>query len=169
MNSNTKQSIRLLTFSAVFCAIVYVATTFVRIPVVIGYVHIGDAFIYLAAAMLPLPYALGIGAVGAGLADLIGYPLYAPGTIIIKMLMVLFFTSKKDKILCAHNVTAVVPAGVVCVGGYYLYEVILTSSFSAPVAGIVFNVAQAAASAVVFLAVGCAFDKLKLHDRIIKY
>ena len=168
MNSNSKKNLRLLTLSAVFCAIVYVATTFVRIPVVIGYVHIGDAFIYLAAAMLPMPYALGVGAVGAGLADLIGYPLYAPGTIIIKMLMVLFFSSKKEKMLCVRNITAVVPAGIVCVGGYYLYEVILTKSFAAPVAGIVFNVAQAAASAVIFLVIGFTFDKMKLRDKIIK-
>jgi len=164
----SKQNIRLLTLSAVFCAIVYVATTFIRIPAVVGYVHIGDAFIYLAAAMLPTPYALGIGAVGAGLADLIGYPMYAPGTIIIKMLTVLFFTSKKDKILCIRNITATLPAGIACVGGYYLYETILTKSFSAPIAGIVFNVAQTAASAVIFIVIGLVFDKMKLRDRIMK-
>lgn len=169
MKNKNKYRIRLLTLSAVFCAMTYAATTFVRIPISSnGYVHIGDAFIYLAAAMLPTPFACGIGAVGAGLADLIGYPIYAPGTILIKVLTALLFTSKKDSIICAHNLTALIPASLICVGGYYIYEVILTSSLAAPIVGIPFNVAQSAASAIIFCVIGITFDNLNLRQRIIK-
>ena len=34
-----------------------------------GYIHFGDALIYVAAVLLPRPYALVAAAVGGGLAD----------------------------------------------------------------------------------------------------
>lgn len=170
--SNLKHNhIRLITLAAVLCALVFVATAYLpRIPLGAGgYVHIGDAFIYLAASLLPLPYACAVGAIGAGLADaLTGYIVYTPGTALIKAAMALFFTYKNRKILCARNLTAVVPAGAVCAVGYYLYDVILTKSFAAPLAWIWGNVLQAVASAVIFVVLGFVFDRFNLKSNIMK-
>ena len=52
-----KQQIRLICFSGLLAALVLVLTAFVHIPVHTGYVHVGDAFIYLGACLLPMPYA----------------------------------------------------------------------------------------------------------------
>ncbi len=158
-------NIRALILSSVFAAIVFVSTAYLpRFPIVSGgYVHIGDAFIYLSACILPTPYACAVGAVGAGIADsLTGYVVYLPATIIIKALMAVFFSSKKSKILSKRNVFAVVPAGFVCVLGYYLYEVLLMRSFLAPIVSLYFNFAQAVASAVLFVVLALLFDKFGL-------
>ena len=70
-------------------AMVGVATTFLHVPIVGGgYVHMGDTVIYLAAALLPTPYAMAAAAVGAGLADLLVAPMWAPFTVVIKAAMV---------------------------------------------------------------------------------
>lgn len=56
--------------AALFAAIITVVTAYVlRIPTGNGYIHLGDSFIFLAASLLPLPYAIAAAAVGAGLAD----------------------------------------------------------------------------------------------------
>ncbi|MBQ8508959.1 MAG: TIGR04002 family protein [Clostridia bacterium] len=163
-------NVRTITLTAVFCALVFVVTAYLpRIPFAGGYVHIGDAFIYLAAAILPTPLACAVGAIGAGLADaLTGYIIYAPGTMVIKALTALVFTSKKDRILCPRNLIGIVPAGIICVGGYYLYDVILTGSFAGPVENIFFNFLQAVASAAIFLMLGVLFDSTGLRRRMLK-
>ena len=79
--------IKYLVLTAVLAAMVYVLTAFVRIPTHQGYIHVGDGIIYLAAALLPMPYAMLCGAVGAGLSDyLAGYAIWVLPTVIIKAL-----------------------------------------------------------------------------------
>ena len=52
--------------AALFAAIITVVTAYVlRIPTGNGYIHLGDSFIFLAASLLPLPYAIAAAAVGA--------------------------------------------------------------------------------------------------------
>lgn len=171
MSESKHDRMRFITLAAVLCALVFVATAYLpRIPLGAGgYVHIGDAFIYLAAVLLPMPYAFAVGAIGAGLADaLTGFLIYAPATVVIKAAMALFFTYKNKKIICARNLTAVIPAGVVCIAGYYLYDVILAKSFAAPLAWIWGNVLQAVSSAVIFIVLGFVFDKFNLKNNIVK-
>lgn len=56
--SNQKK-LRLLTVTAMFAAAITVTTAYLlHIPIPTGgYVHLGDALIYLAACLLPVPYA----------------------------------------------------------------------------------------------------------------
>ena len=89
--------------AALFTAIIFVFTMFVKVPVGIGYIHLGDAFLYLYACMGGGWYALLAGALGEGLADLAGgFAIYAPATIIIKPLVALPFvllSRREPKIL----------------------------------------------------------------------
>ena len=99
-----RKSIKLLTLSGLFAAIIFVLTAYVHIPSHNGYTHIGDAFIYLAATILPMPYAICASAIGAMFADVLsGYAIWAPATIIIKILVALLFTSKNEKIVCKRS------------------------------------------------------------------
>ena len=66
---NYQDHLKYTVLAAMFAAMVYVMTAFVHIPTNQGYVHIGDGIIFLAAAILPAPYAMAAGAVGAGLSD----------------------------------------------------------------------------------------------------
>lgn len=161
------KKITLMCLTGVFTALVFVVTAYLHIPTNNGYIHVGDGLIYLAACLLPWPYAMVVGAGGAFLADcLTGFAVWAPGSVIIKALTVLFFTRKEDKVINLRNSLALLPATLMCVGGYYLYEALLYSNFVSPLAGIPASLTQSLASAVVFVAIGLAIDKMKIKSKI---
>ena len=161
------KKITLMCLTGVFTALVFVVTAYLHIPTNNGYIHVGDGLIYLAACLLPWPYAMVVGAGGAFLADcLTGFAVWAPGSVIIKALTVLFFTRKEDKVINLRNSLALLPATIMCVGGYYLYESLIYSNFVSPLAGIPASLTQSLASAVVFVAIGLAIDKMKLKSKI---
>ncbi|MBQ8531846.1 MAG: TIGR04002 family protein [Clostridia bacterium] len=163
-----KQKIKLMCLAGVFTALVYVFTAYLHIPSHTGYTHVGDGFIYLAACLLPLPYAAFVGAVGALLADcLTGFAIWAPGSVIIKAVAVLFFVRKSEKIITLRNALALLPASAVCIGGYYLYEAIITGNFVAPIAGIPGYITQSVLSSILFVVLGLALDKIKAKDHIL--
>lgn len=162
-----KNQNKLLCLSAVFCAVVFITTAYLHIPSHTGYTHVGDAFIYLAACLLPTPYAIFAGAGGAMLADcLTGYAIWAPGTIIIKTAAVLLFNHKTDKILTLKNALMLIPSAIFCIGGYYLYESAILGNFLAPLAGIVGYITQAVLSSALFIILAAALDKLNIKKRI---
>lgn len=176
MNKNIKH----LVFAALFAALIAVFTAFVKFPFGPGgYVHLGDILIYLAASMLPLPYAMGAAAVGGMFADIIaGAPLWAPATFIIKALLVIAFTCKKDKIICGRNIGAAGLGIVITVVGYYFAEVILLTlngdyaSYSVALGSALlsapWNILQSVASGILFIIIGFALDKAKIKQNLIE-
>ena len=161
------KKITLMCLTGVFIALVFVVTAYLHIPTNNGYIHVGDGLIYLAACLLPWPYAMVVGAGGAFLADcLTGFAVWAPGSVIIKALTVLFFTRKEDKVINLRNSLALLPATIMCVGGYYLYESLIYSNFVAPLSAIPASLIQSLASAIVYVAIGLAVDKMKLKSKI---
>ena len=161
------KKITLMCLTGVFTALVFVVTAYLHIPTNNGYIHVGDGLIYLAACLLPWPYAMVVGAGGAFLADcLTGFAVWAPGSVIIKALTVLFFTRKEDKVINLRNSLALLPATIMCVGGYYLYESLIYSNFVAPLSAIPASLIQSLASAIVYVAIGLAVDKMKLKSKI---
>ena len=87
---NSTKHIQLICVTGLFAAMIYVLTAWLHIPTGAGYTHAGDGLIYLAASMLPTPYAMAAGAIGAGLADLIGgYTVWVLPTIVIKSMWAL--------------------------------------------------------------------------------
>ena len=162
------QKIRLMCMTGIFTAIVFVFTAYLHIPSHTGYTHVGDGFIYLAACMLPLPYAMFVGAGGALLADcLTGYAIWAPGSIIIKTVAVLFFSRKSARIISVRNLLALIPAWAICIGGYYLYEALITGNFVAPLSGIPGYITQSVLSSILFIVAGSAMDKLNAKNTLV--
>ena len=161
------KKIKNMCLAGIFTAAVFVFTAYLHIPIHTGYIHVGDAFIYIAACLLPTPYAVFVGAGGALLADcLTGYAIWAPGSLIIKAAAVFFFSRKSKNIITLHNILALIPAWVLCIGGYYLYEAVITGNFAAPAAGILGNVIQCAFSTIIFVILGIVVDKLKLKAKL---
>ncbi len=163
-----KNNIKYLCLAGIFTALVFVTTAYLHIPSHTGYTHVGDGFIYLAACMLPMPYAIFVGCGGAVLADcLTGFAMWAPGSAIIKAAAVLFFTSKnKDKkIINTRNLLSLIPASALCIGGYYLYESLITQNFIAPLAGIPGYITQSVLSSILFVLLSFALDKLRIRER----
>ncbi|MBU3877886.1 TIGR04002 family protein [Faecalicatena sp. AGMB00832] len=164
MKNNTSK----LTMTGLFAAMITVMTAYIcHIPYGAngGYIHFGDALIYMAAVFLPRPYALTAAAIGGGMADLLTAPMWAPATIVIKMLITLPFTSKEGRILIPRNIAAPFVAAVISATGYYLAEGILFGSFIAPLASIAGSAVQSGGSAVIFLVLAAAMDKAHLKSK----
>ncbi len=163
MNRRNQAQVKYMCLAGILTALVFVFTAYLHIPSYNGYVHIGDGFICFAACLLPLPYGLFVGAGGAVLADcLTGYAVWAPGSAVIKALTVLCFCRKGKKLLSGRNVVALLPAALICVGGYYLYGSIIAGSVAAPLADIPGNIIQSVCSSVLFAVLGTTADKLNV-------
>ena len=155
-----------LSFTGMFAALIFVVTVFLKVPVASGYVHIGDSLIYLATLIIG-PWAMLAGALGEALADIAGsYLMYAPATVIIKVLTVVpfLFIKKEDKLLSVKSALMTLPAGLITVGGYFLADLIIDKSYA--VVDLPGNVIQALASAVIFIVLAFAFDKSKIKNKI---
>ena len=116
MRAHTK--LQSLVTAAILAAAITIMTAFlfhVPIGATGGYVHFGDALIYLSAALLPAPYAVGAAVVGAGLADLLTAPMWMPATVVIKSLVVLPFSSRGERLLTRRNAAATLLAGAITV------------------------------------------------------
>ena len=154
--------------SALFIAMTTALTYFIKIPVANGYIHAGDGIVYLAACVLPAPYALFAAGIGGALADIFsGYPLFSFPTFIIKALITLLFTSKNDTVLTKRNALMVLPAGMVTVTGYFLAGWMFYG-WEGAVPGLLGDVIQAAGSAILFLVLASAFDKNKLKQKLVR-
>lgn len=156
------RKIKLLTLTGLMAAIITLFTAYIaHIPVGVngGYIHLGDSLIYLSAALLPMPYAMAAGAIGGGLADLLTAPMWAPATVIIKILIVIPFTSHGKSILGKRNLIAPVIAMFITVIGYYIADVILFGKEAAFLISVSSNGLQGIGSAAVFYILGTALEK----------
>lgn len=168
VKTQTQTRMNYLTKAALFAALICVMTAFIcHIPVGIngGYIHLGDTLIYLAATLLPLPYALLAAAIGGVMADLLTAPLWAPATLIIKMLLVLPFTQKKETIINLRNILALFAGFVVSLVGYSIAELILFGSFAALIPSLIATSIQSFGSAALFLLLGSSLDKMNFKKR----
>ena len=172
MNQKTKNLN--LVLSALFAAIITIFTAWLfHIPIKIGsntaYLHFGDAFLFLAASLLPTGYASAVAAVGGGLADLFcGSAVWAPFTIVIKALIAACFSSKGKKILSKRNLFAFIPALFITVIGYYIAEAIIYGNWITPALSVLGNVVQIFGSAVIYIFVSVALQKIGIKNRLIK-
>ncbi|MCL2106565.1 MAG: TIGR04002 family protein [Oscillospiraceae bacterium] len=139
-----------------------------------GYLHAGDAVVYLAACLLPMPYAMAAGAIGGGLADVLGgAAMWAPATLVIKSLLTVPFGWKRrsgQKLLGPRAALAVPAASLISILGYYAAELILFPQnwrelllYSVPG-----NALQAVFSAALFLPLAAVLDRSKLTDRLLR-
>ena len=153
---------RQLTFAGVFAALIFIVTRVIHIPVGTagGYIHVGDAFVYLAACLLPRPLAFAAAAIGAGFSDLFtpGAAVWILPTVIIKPLCCAAFTNG-GKLLQTRNVAALVIAAVITAVGYGIATAVITGSIAIAIAETPFSLVQSAASAACFFVLSAALDK----------
>lgn len=159
-HTNAHTHIKHICICAMLAALAFVATYFIKVPLPVGYVHVGDAIVFLTAALLPTPYAMIASAVGVSLADLCGgYAIYIPITALIRILTVLGFSRKKPMI-SVRNMIGLALGIVICAAGYWAFEAIFVYETPlAALAGVPFNLAQSAVGAVIYLVVAKAAGK----------
>ena len=172
MLNRSVHPVRYVTFSAMFAALIAVATAYLphlHIPFAGGHtcVHLGDSVIYLCASLLPTGYACIAAAIGGCLADMLcGSTFWAPFSFVIKALVALCFTAKSDKILAKRNFCAMAGACLITVLGYYAAEGILFGNFITPVHSIPANVIQSVAGGILYVVIGLILDKTHLKKQI---
>ena len=115
-----------ISLMAVMSALVAVGTLIVRIPNPMGgYFNVGDVMIFVAALTFN-PLIGGVaGGLGSAIADIIGFPVFALPTLVIKGLEGLLAGLITNKKKLYRDVIAVAAAGTEMVIGYFLVELYL--------------------------------------------
>jgi len=143
MHNKEKNAIQ-IALIVVMSALVAVGTLIVRIPNPMGgYFNVGDVMIFVAALAFGPLVGGAAGGLGSAVADIIGFPLFAVPTLIIKGLEGLIAGLVANKKSVYRDIFSVVAAGAEMVIGYFLVEVYLWGLGGA-LAEVPANVAQIA-------------------------
>lgn len=170
--NHSRKTVYLLTLSAMFAALITVATVYVlhiHLSLSGGHncLHVGDTVLYLAASILPAGYACAASAIGSSLANLLcGSVVYAPWTFIIKALVALCFTADGSKLLVKRNYIALSGACLVTVLGYYMTDVVLLNNWLTPLYAAIGNTLQCIVSSILYLVIGFMLDKIQIKKQI---
>jgi uncharacterized membrane protein len=162
-----KPETKKLVLTALFTALVMVSTLVIRIPLPLGYVNLGDAFILLSVFILGPLYGGIAAGLGAGLADLVGYITYAPATLVIKaaMAVVAWFVYSTMKKGVFAQIVAGICGAVVMAFGYFVYESLL---FNAGVAivNVPWNLLQGGVGVILSVAAMKVLKTTKILEKI---
>ncbi len=148
MRNNEKTAI-LIALIVVMTALVTVGTLIVRIPNPMGgYFNVGDVMIFVTALTFG-PFVGGAaGGLGSAIADIIGFPLFAVPTLVIKGLEGLIAGLVANNKGVYRDFLAVVIAGVEMTAGYFLVEMYLWGIGGA-LAEVPANIAQIAIGGII--------------------
>ena len=160
--------------ASLLAALVAVATMIIKIPTPTGgYVNIGDGVVLLCGWLLGPVWGTLAAGIGSMLADLIGYPIYAPGTFVIKALMALaaFGIARLCKtVFKRHAWPAYLLSGIaaeaVMIIGYFIFEAVFLSYGTGALVGILPNAVQAVAGVAVGTALMCLIDRAHFMQKI---
>lgn len=157
--------------TGLFAAITAVFTAFVKIPTGInsGYLHFGDAIVYLSGCFLG-PFGMISSAIGGALADILaGAAVWALPTAIIKafnsvpfILAMKAYTKKTGKFRVVNTYTLIMTAvsGLITVGCYFVAEGLMYS-FPTALTSVPFSIIQSVGSGIIFALLGKALDAAK--------
>lgn len=161
-----------IVMTALMMCLIMVAILFVRVPIPFtqGYVHLGDAMVFLSVLILGWKYGTAAAALGGMLGDLVGgFAAWAPWSFGIKGIMALItaavisaFLRKEPvsrKRLIAGEVTGMLLAGIFMVAAYFFAEGIMYGSWVTPVLGIPWNIGQFAVGIVIAILISEALSR----------
>lgn len=152
--------------TALMISLVLVGTILLRIPVPMtqGYVHLGDAMIYLGVLLLGRRNGIIAASVGSALGDIIGgYGFWAPWSLVIKGLMaltvaVVIGASVRDSSL-SRRIIAMTAGGAVMCAGYFAAESVIYGSMASAAIAVPWNAAQAAVGILISLLIAGRLEK----------
>ncbi len=165
-----KKTTKNICFAAMFAAMIF-GLTMLHVPIGAGgYIHVGDAVIYVTAMLMGGPWAFISAAIGAACADIVsGFAVYAVPSAIIKILIAVPFvliSKKQSKLLSVCSAIFTIISGVITVLGYFAADLILYREGA--IADLPANIIQAAGSAVVFIVLAFALDRAGIKQRFEK-
>ena len=128
------QNVRRITIAALGAALVCICTSVFKLPIPLGYAHLGNCMILLFGVFFDPWIGAFAGGVGSAISDLLGYPEWAIPTLIIKSIMglvVALIAKKKGetaKVRSVRTLLAVIAGIVVMIVGYFIGGSILYGS-----------------------------------------
>jgi len=150
-----REKLNKIVLTGLMMAMVTIATMVITIPTPFtsGYVHLGDAIIFLSVLILGWKYGAVAAGVGSAMADIFtGYAVWAPWTLLIKagmaLIMGLFIAksmgnqSKKIFGVPIYHLLGMILGGIFMVIGYFISGGIIYGNFAAAVLGIPWNIGQ---------------------------
>ncbi len=156
--------------TALFVALVFIATFLLKIPYPYGYLHMGDTMIFLAVALIGWKKGFIAGAIGAALSDFyLGYFIWVGPTFAFKAIMAIV-TGLIFNLLCnkQKNPVAALVAGSV-VGGalqclcYSIASYFIYGGWGAFISSLPGNLAQTGAGIAIAAFLFLPLRKLKLN------
>jgi uncharacterized membrane protein len=155
MTENKDKTMKII-LTGLMMAMIVVATMLIVIPVPFssgGYIHLGDAMIFLSVLILGWRYGAVAAGVGSMLSDiLLGYAAYAPWTLFVKGIMgavmglfIMKAMNKEGKSVMGvplYQMIGMILAGCEMVAGYYLADGVLYGNFVSALLGIPWNILQ---------------------------
>jgi uncharacterized membrane protein len=114
-----------LVITSMLAALIFVFTYLIKIPVNASgaYMNIGDCVIYCSGLLVGGPWAAAAAGIGSALSDLLlGFPVYAPATLVIKGAMGLVCAVLMKKGGFGRFAWVSVLGGAIMVAGYALFE-----------------------------------------------
>lgn len=159
---NSKDRTFSVVMTALMIAIITVSIMFIKVPIPFtqGYVHLGDAMIFMAVLVLGWKNGAIAAAIGGALGDILGgFPVWAPWTFCIKGLMAIVmglliaYAVKKRWVTIGNlplgAIIGMILAGVINVVGYYLAEGIMYGNWAAALLGVPWNIGQFAVGLII--------------------
>ena len=141
---------RMMALTAAFAALACAATMAVKVPSPTGgYMNLGDTVVLLGGYLLGPAWGALAGSIGPAMADvLLGSPVYAPATLVIKAVMAALAAGCHRALGGGRGTWGLALCGVIgeipMVLGYWLYDGLLMESLAGAAAGIPSNLVQAA-------------------------
>lgn len=173
-NGRRESKLNTLVLTAMMMCLILVSTYFFKIPTIAtkGYVHLGDAAIFLAVMLLGKKNGAIAASIGSCLSDLIGgYAYYAPWTLGTKFLMALVAglfldhaakkyagREKHRHILSAFEIFGMIVGGFVMVAGYALATKVMYGTWAIALASVPENIGQFSVGIVISIVVATALQ-----------
>ena len=147
---------RQLTLTAMMTAVIFIATFVPKIPIPLGYVHLGNAAIFLAVMFCGRRVGILSGIIGSALADFLsGFPIWIVPTIVIKASEAEIFWRLHEK----NFLLGLIAAGFIMAAGYTFAGAILYDSLSAGLASAPGLLIEAVVNALATIVIGAAIKK----------
>lgn len=153
---------RQLTLAAMLTAFVFVATFVPKIPIPLGYAHLGDAAIFLSVMFGGRRVGIFSGVIGSALADFLsGFPIWIIPTIVIKAAEAEIFWRLRGK----NFLFALIISSLAMAAGYTLAGAILYDSLSAGLASTPGLLLKAAVNIFVVIILGAAIKRGGVNEK----
>lgn len=171
LRSNASKTEQLV-MTALMMTLILVGTILLRIPIPMtqGYVHLGDAMIYLGVLLLGKKNGTAAAAIGSMMADILGgFAFWAPWTLVIKAAMA--YTAGLMAEIATRRETrsgrqsgakhlfiivGMILGGVIMTAGYFIAEGIMYGNWPAAALGIPWNIGQFAVGIAISMTVSAA-------------